>query len=116
MSTLRMLAIPVMAVGLSFATQSFAQTFTYTQLDVPNSSATSPLGINSYGQIVGASEDADGTTHSFLRDTDGTYLKLDYPGATFSGALSINDQGVIVGPWTDSKGYRHTYLRYPSRA
>src|SRR5215469_11430066 len=114
MNTRRMLGTSVMALGLSFATQSFAQTFTYTQFDVPNSSATTPLGINSYGQIVGAYEDADGTTHGFLRDTDGTYLKLDYPGATFTGALSINDQGVIVGPWADSKGYGHTYVRNPS--
>jgi len=115
MNTLgRVFIISVTALGLSFGAQSFAQTFTYTQFDVPNSSATSPLGINSYGQIVGASDDADGTTHGFLRNTDGTYLKFDYPGASFTGALSINDQGVIVGPWADSKGYRHTFLRYPS--
>ena len=114
MNTRRMFAIPVMAVGLSFATQSYAQTFTYTQIDVPNSSGSSPSASNSYGQIVGASEDADGTVHGFLRDTDGTYLKLDYPGASFTAANGINDQGVIVGGWTDSKGYNHTYLRSPS--
>jgi len=54
MNTDRVLAISVMTLGLSFATPSFAQTFTYTQIDVPNSSGTTPLGINSYGQIVGA--------------------------------------------------------------
>ena len=116
MNTRRMLGISLMTLGLSFATRSFAQTFTYTQIDVPNSSGSSPSASNSYGQIVGSFEDADGTVHGFLRDTDGTYLKFDYPGAIFTGALSINDQGVIVGPWIDSKGYRHTYLRYPSGA
>ena len=114
MSTGRLLASSVMTLGLSFATQSFAQTFTYTQIDAPNSSLTRPFGINSYGQIVGASEDADGTVHGFLRDTDGTYLKLDYPGASFTNAMGINDQGVIVGSWTDSQGKNHTYLRSPS--
>ena len=114
MNTRRMLSIPVMTLGLSFATQSFAQTFTYTQIDVPNSSGTTPLGINSYGQIVGEADDADGTGHGFLRDTDGTYLKFDYPGSSFTNAQGINDQGVFVGRWTDSKGYNHAYLRSPS--
>jgi probable HAF family extracellular repeat protein len=114
MNTGRIVAISLMTLGLSFATQSFAQTFTYTQFDVPDSSLTLPLGINSYGQIVGASQDSDGTPHGFLRYTDGTYLKFEYPGATFTGALSINDQGVIVGRWTDSHGKNHAYLRSPS--
>ena len=114
MNTRRMLAVPVMALGLSFATQSFAQTFTYTQIDAPNSSLTRPFGINSYGQIVGLSRDGDGTPHGFLRDTDGTYLKFEYPGASFTNAMGINDQGVIVGSWTDSQGKNHTYLRSPS--
>jgi hypothetical protein len=103
-----------MTLGLSFAIQSFAQTFTYTQLDVPNSSLTRPFGSNSLGQIVGLSRDGDGTPHGFLRDTDGTYLKFEYPGAIFTNATSINDQGQIVGRWIDSKGYNHTYLRSPS--
>lgn len=114
MNTRRMLAMSVMTLGLSFATQSFSQTFTYTQFDVPNSSQTEPLGINSLGQIVGRSQDVDGTSHGFLRDTDGTYLKLDYPGAVFTLAGTINDQGVIVGRWIDSKGQQHAYVRYPS--
>jgi len=114
MSTGRLLASSVMTLGLSFATQSFAQTFTYTQIDAPNSSLTRPFGINSYGQIVGLSRDGDGTPHGFLRDTDGTYLKFEYPGASFTNAMGINDQGVIVGSWTDSQGKNHTYLRSPS--
>ena len=114
MNTRRMLAVPVMALGLSFATQSFAQTFTYTQIDVPNSSLTRPFGSNSLGQIVGLSRDGDGTPHGFLRYTDGTYLKFEYPGAIFTNATSINDQGQIVGRWIDSRGYNHTYLRSPS--
>jgi probable HAF family extracellular repeat protein len=115
MNTLRrVLAFSVATLGLSFATQSFAQTFTYTQIDVPNSSLTRPFGINSFGQIVGLSRDGDGTPHGFLRDTDGTYLKFGYPGAIFTNATSINDQGQIVGRWIDPKGYNHTYLRSPS--
>src|SRR5215468_2039745 len=93
MNTVRILAIPVMTLGLSLANQSFAQTFTYTQIDVPNSSLTRPRGINSFGQIVGLSRDGDGTPHGFLRYADGTYLKFEYPGAIFTNATSINDQG-----------------------
>ena len=114
MNTRRMLSIPVIALGLSLAIPSFAQTFTYTQIDVPNSSLTRPFGSNSLGQIVGLSRDGDGTPHGFLRDTDGTYLKFEYPGAIFTNATSINDQGQIVGRWIDSRGYNHTYLRSPS--
>jgi probable HAF family extracellular repeat protein len=101
MNTCRTLSIPVMALGLSFATPSFAQTFTYTQIDVPNSSQTRPFGINTFGQIVGLSRDSDGTPHGFLRYADGTYFKFEYPGATFTNAMGINDQGMIVGSWID---------------
>ena len=114
MNTGRLLAISVVTLGLSFATQSFAQTFTYTQIDVPNSSGSSPNASNSYGQMVGTYTDADATLHGFLRFTDGTYLKFDYPGATFTSPNGINDQGVIVGRWTDSKGYNHAFVRSPS--
>src|SRR6516162_7086860 len=114
MNTRRMLSIPVIALGLSLAIPSFAQTFTYTQIDVPNSSVTRPFGSNSLGQIVGLSRDGDGTPHGFLRYTNGTYLKFEYPGASFTNAMGINDQGVIVGSWTDSQGKNHTYLRSPS--
>jgi hypothetical protein len=81
---------------------------------VPNSSGSSPNAINSYGQMVGTYNDADGTLHGFLRFTDGTYLRFDYPGASLTYANGINDQGVIVGRWTDAKGYNHPYLRAPS--
>src|SRR5262245_39662068 len=110
----RVLIISVVTVGVSFATQSFAQTFTYTQIDAPNSSGSSPNASNSFGQMVEVTEDADGTLHSFLRFTDGTYFKFDYPGASFTGANGINDHGVIVGRWTDSQGKNHTFLRSPS--
>jgi hypothetical protein len=103
-----------MTLGMSAANKSFAQTFTYTQIDVPNSSQTFASSSNSHGQIVGEADDADGTGHGFLRDTDGRYLKFDYPGASFTNAQGINDQGVIVGRWTDSKGYNHAYIRSPS--
>src|SRR5215467_15235854 len=104
MNTVRKFAISVTTLGLSFATQSFAQTFTYTQIDVPNASGTTPVGINSYGRIVGISDDADGTSHGFLRDTDGTYVRLDYPGASLTYANGINEQGQIVGRLMESKG------------
>ena len=55
MNAVRILAIPVMTLGVCFATQSFAQTFTYTQIDAPNSSQTFASSSNSYGQIVGES-------------------------------------------------------------
>ena len=116
MNTVRKFAISATTLGLSFATQSYAQTFTYTQFDVPNSSLTRPRGINSFGQIVGLSRDGDGTPHGFLRDAHGTYLKFEYPGASFTNAGGINDLGVIVGAWADSKGNYHTYLRSPSGA
>ena len=112
MHTGRIVTTSVVTLGLYFfATQSFAQTFTYTQIDVPNSSLTRPFGINSLGQIVGLSRDGDGTPHGFLRYTNGTYLKFEYPGASFTNAMGINDQGQIVGAWVDSKGKTHTYLR-----
>ena len=59
MNTVRSLTISVMTLGLSWATPSSAQTFTYTQIDVPNSSDTFASSSNSYGQIVGEADDAN---------------------------------------------------------
>jgi len=96
---------------LALSPMAFAQTYSYVQFDVPNSSQTRPFGINTSGQIVGLTRDANGTPHAFLRYTDGTYLKFDYPGAVFTNASGINDMGEIVGRWTDNQGKNHTYFR-----
>ena len=96
---------------LALSSAALAQTYSYVQFDVPNSSQTRPFGINTSGQIVGLTRDGDGTPHAFLRYTDGTYLKFDYPGAVFTNASGINDMGEIVGRWTDKQNKNHTYFR-----
>jgi probable HAF family extracellular repeat protein len=63
-------------------------------------SGTSPLDINSRGQIVGWSETAAGAGHAVLVD-EGRITDLGTLGGTWSAAVAINDLGQIVG-WSDT--------------
>jgi hypothetical protein len=73
-----------------------ARSQTFTQIDVPNSTSTTALGINGKGDIVGHYTDSSGNEHGFL-DSAGTFTKIDDPGATNTYPYGVNDSGQIVG-------------------
>ena len=91
------------------------QSFQYTTLQVPGSSATFATAVNNNGDIVGYSE-SGGETSGFLY-TNGSFQTISpcpYGGTEPTG---INDAGVIVGdcngdPFIYQNG-NVSYLSYP---
>ena len=90
--------------------------YNYTTIDDPfafGGSATSAIGINAAGQIVGYYGDASGT-HGFLL-SGGMYTPLDDPSAANQTMASgINDVGQIVGSFQHSSGTTHSFLYNPN--
>src|SRR5262249_19952817 len=83
-----------------------AESFTFTQIDVPGASFTQANDVNDARQIVGIYYSGD--LHSFFY-SDGTLTMLDVPGATSTFASGINNMGQIVGTYDDSTG-THGFL------
>jgi len=88
---------------------------TFTTLDYPGASSTSPSNINNAGAIVGGYTDASGVIHGFLYK-HGTFTTIDAPGAgTTSGegsaAQSISSNGVIDGYILNGSGFFGWLLR-----
>ena len=83
-----------------------------TTIDVPAALSTSPLGISTAGDIVGAYVDASHQQHGFLL-SKGTFTSIDYPGAMATDARGINRRGDIVGTFVNAPGgppNMHGYL------
>jgi hypothetical protein len=62
--------------------------------------ASSPLGINDRGDVVGFFEDDDGI-HGYLRTSSGRFQVLDFPGATFTVPLKVSGDGRVAGYYVD---------------
>jgi hypothetical protein len=90
------LRILVLVILLAGSLSAFAQTITI--FDVPGSTDTQPLAINSKGQITGSYVDALGK-HGFLRQPDGTLISFDAPlnGRVQTIPTSMNTAGEIAG-------------------
>lgn len=86
----------------------------FTHLTVPGSSATSALGINDNGQIVG-SYVSNAISYGYLYDqSTGLYTTLtDLDGAA-TAATGINNAGQIVGQYTDANGNGQNFLATPA--
>lgn len=76
--------------------QSWAVSYTYSNIQVPGSTGTSPTGINNKGEVVGNYQSSNGVFGFVL--SNGTYTTISCPSATTGTfAVGINDNGVIVG-------------------
>src|SRR5437867_3035840 len=106
------------------ASTSYAQTIT--TIDQPNSTFTIATAINPVGQIAGYYDTLFFTTHSFLRQPDGTitlfFVNSDSTASTALGSaplsfftgdgdapVGINQAGQIAGVWGNAR-YR-SFLR-----
>jgi probable HAF family extracellular repeat protein len=85
----------------SFNEHGFLYSYgSYTLLDVPGVTSTTPIGINNAGQVVGSYErDASGQSHGFLY-SNGSFMPLDVPGATSTAPIGINNAGQVVGSFS----------------
>jgi hypothetical protein len=78
---------------------------------------TRAYDMNSSGVIVGGVTTAFAgglaTSHSYIRNTDGTFMVFDPPMAGPNGSIAdgINDSGTIIGEFLDANLVRHGYLR-----
>src|SRR5690242_1870666 len=80
-------------------------TYSVSNLDFPNSTRTSALGINDDGGVVGAYSLATFTSASFLYE-EGSYIPLNAPGDPngYTQANAINNRGEIIGTVKTSAG------------
>jgi probable HAF family extracellular repeat protein len=85
---------------------------TFTLFDVPGTLATNAFGINNRGDIVGYSDEADGTRRGFLR-RNGRLTTIGPPGSDTSGARGINVRGHIVGSYYGEDEAFHGFLYDP---
>jgi len=69
---------------------------TFTAVDVPGASGTTPNFINLQGTVVGGYLDSAGTSHGFVLNR-GNYTTVDYPGAIGTVLTGINDLGELSG-------------------
>jgi probable HAF family extracellular repeat protein len=101
-------AAVVVAALLALSRMGYAESYTFTQFDVPGAALTNASGINNAGQIVGQYTDSTGRTHGFLY-SGGTFTTLDVPGSSDTFAAGINDVGQIVGGYFAGTG-THGFL------
>jgi probable HAF family extracellular repeat protein len=103
---------PVTQMTLSIlvlSTAVLAADFRFSRIDVPNASATTALGVNARGDIVGRYNDHNGVTHGFLFH-QGSFSTIDFPHASFTAPRAINARGDIVGRVIDAAGNEHGFL------
>jgi hypothetical protein len=99
------------AVGSAGADAFTLKGSSYVLLNVPGAEASSAVGINTSGKIVGYYRGSSSAVHGFLYDGS-RYTTIDYPGSASTYAWDINDAGVIVGYYTDSNGFDHGFLNH----
>ncbi len=116
-------AMFMLGSGLTASAQE-ARTITF---DAPGADTTSgdfngtyPGGINVWGAITGAYQDAATVYHGFLRSPRGKFTTFEAPGAdttagSYNGTVpnSINDLGAITGDYADANGFSHGFVRSP---
>lgn len=73
------------------------RSYSFTTIDVPGATSTTPQGIGPGGAIVGWYV-AAGVTHGFLLE-NGEFTTIDYPGAAGTQARGIGPSGEIVGSY-----------------
>jgi probable HAF family extracellular repeat protein len=106
--------LAILAFVLSVASTAHAITYTFTEIDAPGASDTSPMGINNSGDIVGCYDvketvlcpvDACYYIYDFLY-RGGNFTTIDVPVGYFDTcACGINNSGDIVGWYADANGF-----------
>jgi len=84
--------------------------YTVTDLGTLGGDASSAVGINNRGQVVGHARTADGTQHPFLWDSARGMQDLGTLGGRQGFAESVNDSGRVVGQAETQSGERHAFL------
>jgi probable HAF family extracellular repeat protein len=80
----------------------------FTTIDAPNSTSTTPNGINNRAQVVGFF--GDPLFHGFLLLLPSTFTTIDVPNSTATEANGINNRGETVGSFSDANSQTHGFL------
>jgi len=87
---------------------------TVTEFTVPTATATLAYQLNTTNTICGYYIGADGLTHGYYRDPDGTiHSPIDPVGSTGTILFGNNDRNLIVGRYSDSAGATHAIVFLP---
>jgi probable HAF family extracellular repeat protein len=76
-------------------------------------------GVNSSGQVVGMSHDANGNWQAFITGPDGTgmtglgFLNTGTTGSFYSSAMGVNEVGQVVGASHDGNGNAQAFMTGP---
>jgi hypothetical protein len=82
----------------------------FSQFDVPGSTATAVLGVNNVGDFAGGFIDTTGLPQAFV-SVGGTITSFSVPGATFTAAYQLNSSNQTEGYYIDGSGVYHGYWR-----
>ena len=86
-----------------------AATYTYTAIDYPGATTTTPYGVNSTGVVVGSYYLSSGnSTHGFIWK-EGKFTQVEYPGSGYAVLYGVNDDETVVGIYTDENGVAHGF-------
>ena len=83
-------------VAIALGSTAYATQYTVTPLGTLGGTSTYVQGINSTGELVGASLNSAGNYNAFLY-SNGAMTNLGTLGGTFSQAFGINSSGQVVG-------------------
>ncbi len=91
------------STGVNYAQGFLYANGSFTAIEPPGATFTTPSGINSRGEIVGTYSTDISHGQGFL-DINGRFTTVDAPGATNTSLTGINDRGTIVGN-ADNAGF-----------
>jgi len=87
---------PLLTCALFAATGACAQSFTFTNINVPNASNTYVFGFAPAGRLVGSFLDANNNLHGYIMQRSGTFRQLDVKGAAGTQITAASAKGYLV--------------------
>jgi probable HAF family extracellular repeat protein len=89
--------------------------YSFTYINIPNSTFVQPNAINDAGLVVGWYLDLSYNYHGFIWQ-NGTLQYVDYPGASQTSLQGVNNLGQIIGVYEDASFNTHVATYSPSGA
>jgi hypothetical protein len=89
-------AAPLLACALFDVTGACAQSFTFTNITVPNATNTYVFGFAPGGRLVGSFYDTNNNLHGYIMRRNGTFRQLDVKGASGTQITAASAKGYLV--------------------
>ncbi|HXQ71604.1 MAG TPA: DUF3466 family protein [Pyrinomonadaceae bacterium] len=107
------MAIGAVCLVLAFASTTFAQTYTVTNIGTLGGNDSVALSINDLGEVVGYSKTADGEVHAFRYFRDAIF-DLSTLGGKESYAYVITNSGILLGDAKTPDGTLRPFVGTPN--